>query len=293
VEKKVKGNHFELYYLDHPISKVEIVGVITSFERKAKRVVFSVDDGSGCLKCIKFCSPEEVNALPLATEVGSLVSTKGVIVLCENNNDDYGFQIKAQYIEVLSDPNAEFLHWSMCIVLDKIIREQPKPMAMNSRAVAVGAGTSSTSAARSGSASVVPTSLKDAISIETSLCIDRPSAAVGKCDCNTRSPEEQKVYDKLLFCRCTVREATGTLKPQSSTLKQEEIYLQQLEDPRAYKLGENEEYFGASCLDASGGFCTILLGILLRWEAALPEGQYLQISHSALRYLSQCAVLRV
>lgn len=111
-------NDLFLFYLcGKGISKVEVVGWIRRVQISLKRVTYYVDDGSApCLRCVKFLSTSDpishTNFKP-----GDIVSVKGVLVLSETNDEEFGFAVHISCIEAVTDPNIEAYHWLSCMDL--------------------------------------------------------------------------------------------------------------------------------------------------------------------------------
>ena len=56
VSSVVKMDHLEFYYMKRPFQKVEICGILTKRKFTKRGVMFVVDDGSGCIECLKVTS---------------------------------------------------------------------------------------------------------------------------------------------------------------------------------------------------------------------------------------------
>lgn len=116
---KVESNDLFLFYLcGRGISKVEIVGWVTSVQIKQKKIIYYVDDGSGKIRCSRFFTSVDA-PLHSSVAVGDLVCAKGILALSETNDDIYGFSIHLSSIESLTDPNLETYHWLVSIQLYK------------------------------------------------------------------------------------------------------------------------------------------------------------------------------
>lgn len=104
------------YENEGPISKVEIVGVLRRYERRSKKAIFHLDDGTGVIVVVKFLSNDEEidqSIFSQNIEIGTLLSVKGYLMKNESNTTPYDYSIKASIVDVLSDPNLELLHWAM------------------------------------------------------------------------------------------------------------------------------------------------------------------------------------
>ncbi|WOL19328.1 CST complex subunit STN1 [Canna indica] len=113
------------------ISRIEVVGVVVSYERKDKYLSFLVDDGTGCIRCILWLNnqPDQFRlgvAAEMALEeakavqLGKLVRVRGKITMYKGM-----VQITVGDIFVERDPNAEILHWLDCIRLAKHCYDPP------------------------------------------------------------------------------------------------------------------------------------------------------------------------
>ncbi len=110
---------FEYRYFSRGIMKVEVVGIVTSISRKSKKLIISIDDGTGSIKCIKFLDDIQESAYP-ALKLGDLAIVKGVLSQSEVGlSDDYGFVIHIRCLDVTNDPNMELFHWTNTIVLHR------------------------------------------------------------------------------------------------------------------------------------------------------------------------------
>ena len=108
----------ELYYRNHPISKVELVGIVKSIKSQSKKVVITLDDGTGSISCIFFKFDDQEIVIPLELEVGNLISIRGTIGKVETNESPYDFVIHVKKLDILHDPNIETLHITDVILFD-------------------------------------------------------------------------------------------------------------------------------------------------------------------------------
>ena len=112
--------HLSLY--SRPISKVEVVGIITHIEVQRARITYKVDDGTGVIRCVKFISPdnESVEGEAIRSSIiaaGTLVSAKGILTLSETNVDDFGLCVQLSIFESIDEPNMEVFHWVTTMTL--------------------------------------------------------------------------------------------------------------------------------------------------------------------------------
>lgn len=93
--------------MNKPISKAEICGIVTSVSRKAKKVIYHVDDGTGVLRCVQYL--DGISECRQEADLGDLVSVKGSLEQAETNDEDFGFAIKIMILSIIHDPNEESL----------------------------------------------------------------------------------------------------------------------------------------------------------------------------------------
>ncbi len=119
VEENNSFGIFEYRYFSRGIMKVEVVGIVSSISRKAKKLIISIDDGTGVIKCIKFLDDINESAYP-SLKLGDFATVKGVLSQSEVGlSDEYGFVIHIRCLDVSDDPNMEAYHWVNTIVLHK------------------------------------------------------------------------------------------------------------------------------------------------------------------------------
>lgn len=105
---------FIFYFENQPLSKVNVVGMVRRYERRPKKAIFHIDDGTGVIVVIKFLSEGEMDQSIFSRniEIGTLLSVKGHLMKIESNTTPYDYAIKASIVDTLSDPNLELLHWA-------------------------------------------------------------------------------------------------------------------------------------------------------------------------------------
>ncbi len=101
---------FVFYFMNKPIAKVEVVGVVTKIVRRAKSMIFYIDDGTELLRCTQYINQDET-VMSSSIVVGDVVSVKGLVAMAETNDDDYGFCLRVSLIEAVHDPHCEVHHW--------------------------------------------------------------------------------------------------------------------------------------------------------------------------------------
>ncbi|CAL4931181.1 unnamed protein product [Urochloa decumbens] len=114
------------------VTRVELVGIVVSRDRREKFLRFLIDDGTGCVPCVLWLNHQYLNAnassassdsdptaemaLKMTEEVclGTLVRVRGKIVMYRG-----AIQIAVRDVVLEKDPNAEVLHWLQCVRLAK------------------------------------------------------------------------------------------------------------------------------------------------------------------------------
>ena len=99
-----------MYYMDRPILKVEIVGILREIRRKENKVTVVCDDGTGVIECIKFIDIDEKTQVDSIC-IGDLISIKGCVYKASLNFNEYQYILKINFLDVVTDPNYELLHW--------------------------------------------------------------------------------------------------------------------------------------------------------------------------------------
>lgn len=117
---------FKLSLHGKPICKVEIIGLITSLERRAKKILLTVDDGTGSVRCIKFID-DLANYDTSSLSIGTLVVVRGSLELSETNRSSHGPAVTVALLEPAAgdDPNMETLHWLRTMQLMKDVYSKP------------------------------------------------------------------------------------------------------------------------------------------------------------------------
>jgi aspartyl/asparaginyl-tRNA synthetase len=125
------------FYYGRPIQKVQISGVIVSLEITSKRCTVIVDDGTACIRCIKYLSGFQsqlssltdlafnVNVLDTAA-VGDYVIVKGLLEKLETNSSNYEFMVKISIVEKQENPNTEI--YETLSTLSLTVLEYRKPL---------------------------------------------------------------------------------------------------------------------------------------------------------------------
>lgn len=101
-----KANTPIYMYGNRPIHRIQVFGIIVAAWTYTSRIVFAVDDGTGCIECVRF--QNNVNDEILAKElgVGVQVLVEGKINIFQNNR-----QLKVDTHSVEPSPDAQSLYW--------------------------------------------------------------------------------------------------------------------------------------------------------------------------------------
>ncbi len=176
---KKRNGYIEYYWHDRPVSRVEIVGVVVDIKRTANRIVFTVDDGTGLIRCMKFLSQNRSMdfADPLRNaDVGTVVIVQGIMEQKDSNEFEYQITLKVNSMNPSIDPNMELYHWTTCMYLDDCEYSVP------ARAPNIGRSDFGPSAHRKNK--------------ETFDCLSDGSL----CICN--GAHNKRVKAELLYCPC-------------------------------------------------------------------------------------------
>lgn len=121
IQIKTTSNLIQLYYHSRPISKVELVGVITSYANKVKKILITLDDGTGCISCNLYKYEDQITQ-DHHLKVGDLVTIQGTVSLIRNPEESsHEFIVNIKSIKIELDPNIETLHITSTILLTKSI----------------------------------------------------------------------------------------------------------------------------------------------------------------------------
>ncbi|KAK6244980.1 hypothetical protein QUC31_011389 [Theobroma cacao] len=125
------NNSFTFYLKGNPISRAEIVGVITSRDQKPNKFLkFTLDDGTANVTCVLWLNhltspyfssrqPTTVRVISEAAkrfasdvQVGKVARVRGRITSYRGK-----LQVTVSDVVIERDPNAEILHWLDCLSL--------------------------------------------------------------------------------------------------------------------------------------------------------------------------------
>lgn len=126
------------FYHRRPIQKVDVSGVLVSIERSSKRNTIILDDGTACVRCIKYLGVFDPEAhdtegshyLPPVNpiddlNVGDYVSVKGILEKLETNTSNYELMVKISIINRIDEPNLESQEWIRTLYLTKNVYAEP------------------------------------------------------------------------------------------------------------------------------------------------------------------------
>ena len=115
------GIESSFMYMSKPISRVHIVGTVVAVQDKARRVFYSVDDGSGLVECTHFVDEMKPQAQRVVAKLGDCVRVLGSIKRYFGR-----VELKVSAISVERDIHAELMHWiQVCHLKDTEYAEPP------------------------------------------------------------------------------------------------------------------------------------------------------------------------
>ena len=132
VSEVVKMDHIEFYYMKRPFQKIEICGILTRHKYSKRGVMFVVDDGSGCIECIKFAGNKK-GFDDISNEmfkVGNTILVRGEIEsrisfflpsmdFREMNKEPRQICVQATHVELIPDFSYELMHWDKSMRLHR------------------------------------------------------------------------------------------------------------------------------------------------------------------------------
>jgi hypothetical protein len=104
---------------------VEIVGIVTSLSFKLKRIVFTLCDGTGSIRCEHFRFQDFDISPYRSIRVGSLLSVRGMMAYVELDDDSSRFLINVKALKLEEDPNVELYHWARVMELEETVYKLP------------------------------------------------------------------------------------------------------------------------------------------------------------------------
>eukprot|EP01137_Pigoraptor_chileana_P032218 Opistho-2@21255 len=110
------------FYGTHPITRVEICGIVVRVDEYNERISFVVDDGTGTLPCIVWASAAATGAAqqPSRCALGDCVTMRGRLGTFREHR-----QLTVHAIRIERDPNAEALHWLSVLSLKRSTYDVP------------------------------------------------------------------------------------------------------------------------------------------------------------------------
>ena len=189
-----RGGYLEYYYYGRPVSRVEVVGVVVNILRQKNKIVLTVDDGTGLIRCLKYISASIVETSdPLKfADIGAVIIVQGTLQSIETNEFAYGLTVKVNNLFTSPDPNVEAYHWTACMLLDKeeYSRAAIVPV-LDEEAKSDGT-----------SVAAAPICVCKGLSGDENVKVALPSAD---------TPPGRRVKEELLYCPCVSAKASSDL----------------------------------------------------------------------------------
>ena len=140
VVRETRQGSLEFWYHDRPVSRVEVMGIITDITRRQRKIWISLDDGTGIIHCVKYVNENQFSHLdPIkGVTVGSLVTIRGTFQTVETNEFPYSITINVASLDAHLDPNLELFHWANTMYLHKneYLKAWERPIGLKFDAVA-------------------------------------------------------------------------------------------------------------------------------------------------------------
>ena len=114
-------SYLEHYYYGRPVSRVEVVGIVVDILWQKNKIVLTIDDGTGLIRCFKYINTSLVETSdPLKfADIGAVVIVQGTLQSIETNEFAYALTVKVNNLFTSPDPNMEMYHWTACMLLDE------------------------------------------------------------------------------------------------------------------------------------------------------------------------------
>ena len=129
-----KERRLEFFYLRRPVSRVEVMGVITDISNRRSKIWLTLDDGTGIVHCVKYINENSYNNVdPIkGAKVGSLFTVRGSLQRVETNEFPYSFTISIASLDIVEDANMELFQWTSVMYLHKYQydREWQRPLGL-------------------------------------------------------------------------------------------------------------------------------------------------------------------
>jgi len=116
-----RNRRLEFFYLNRPVSRVEVMGLVIDITKRKAKVWVTIDDGTGVLHCVKYINENQYSHVdPLkGIIVGNLITIRGTFQRAETNDFAYCTTIAISSLDCASDPNMELLQWTSSMYLHK------------------------------------------------------------------------------------------------------------------------------------------------------------------------------
>eukprot|EP00743_Colponemidia_sp_Colp-15_P008076 GILK01008751.1.p1 GENE.GILK01008751.1~~GILK01008751.1.p1 ORF type:complete len:325 (-),score=39.44 GILK01008751.1:122-1096(-) len=107
---------------DHPVTRVEIQGVIVNVKQRQQFLQYIIDDGTGLIPCMSWLEADTAQSTrqPTILELGALVNVRGKLSTYKQER-----QIVVSTIRVEEDPNMESWWWLETIHLRQEVYSAP------------------------------------------------------------------------------------------------------------------------------------------------------------------------
>ncbi|XP_049850863.1 uncharacterized protein LOC126324048 [Schistocerca gregaria] len=120
----------------HPISKVEVTGIVVELRHYAEKSILTIDDSTGSLVCNfwpattaqfpQLKNAPNLHALQESIELGCLVTVYGKLHIFTDKSYQPTRELNAHHLKIEDDEHAEMLHWLECIHLyDNVYSKNP------------------------------------------------------------------------------------------------------------------------------------------------------------------------
>ena len=279
------GNVIAFYLCNRPVSKVEIMGIVLGVEIKDSKVTMFVDDGTAVVRCVKYTyanqiakQKSQVNTFQglrdqgykilVVPDNGDLVLVCGILAIQETNYDPYEHIITNIRIEVLTDPNAELLHWTSAMLLYESAYQKQFELPSTGSMILPSSSSSSSSSSAAAASKLNPYPPNDVD--ENNMDIVNESEQSGS---SSSSSQPLSCSNPFIFCVCGASSSTAA----APKIKQQMLYCHCIVPKLDSKTKTN-------WLDPTGTFSIRFLQFLLSREICVePATEPLEFSFNNLR----------
>ena len=256
------------------------MGIVLGVEIKDSKLTMFVDDGTAVVRCVKYTyanqiakRKSQVNSFQLLREQGykilvvpengELVLVCGILAIQETNYDPYEYIITNIRIEVLTDPNAELLHWTSAMLLyESSYQKEFELPSTGCMVLPLPSSSSSRPKRNPYASSAVDENNMDVVDESTTTGSGTSSSSSQPLTCS----------NPFIFCVCATNSSTAAPK-----VKQQLLYCHCIVQKPETKKKSN-------LLDPRGTFSIIFLQFLLSREMCVePVTEPLEFSFNNLR----------